>query len=81
MIVYRVQAFIGTDWVSIWTATLTEGRKELANFEGEHEARLDKIDVPPGRNELAAALNLADANHMNFEGELVARTEQLEPTP
>ena len=80
MIVYRVQIVVGTEWMNVWCASLDEGRKELKNFEGEYEARLDKIDVPPGREWLVTALNLADANHTNFEGELVARTEQLEPT-
>lgn len=73
MILYRVQVFIGTDWETLWTSTKAEAQDALDSFEGEHEARLDKIEVPTNREGLAEALNRADANHMNFEGELVAR--------
>ena len=81
VVVYRVQVSVGTEWMNVWMATLDEGQKELAIFDGDYEARLDKVYVMTDREGLAAAMNLADANHTNFEGELVARTKQLEPTP
>ena len=80
MIIYRVQVSVGTEWMNVWMATLDEGQKELAIFDGDYEARLDKVYVMTDREGLAAAMNLADANHTNFEGELIARTKQLEPT-
>jgi hypothetical protein len=80
MIVYRIQVHIGTEWLNIWLPTSAEAKKELATFEkSDHAARLDQIEVGPGREGLCRLLNLADANHMNLEGKLVARTSQLDP--
>jgi hypothetical protein len=80
MIVYRVQVYIGTEWLNIWHPIRTEAKKELATWEREdYQARLDQIEVGPGREGLCMLLNLADANHMNLEGTLIARTSQLDP--
>lgn len=80
MIVYRIQVYVGTEWLNVWHPTVTEAKKDLATFErAAYPARLDQIDVGPGRESLCMLLNLADANHMNLEGELIARTSQLDP--
>ena len=68
MILFRTQVFIGTDWCTIWDTTQAKGKDTLASFDGEHEARLDKMDVPNDKAGLAEALNRADANHMNWDG-------------
>lgn len=74
MICYRVQAFIDTDWVNSWCPTLAEAKSVLKDCARQGwRARLDKVDVPTSREGLCAALNLADANHLNFTGELIAR--------
>lgn len=81
MIVYRIQIYVGTEWLNVWSPRLAEAKRELASFEKSgHEARLDQIEVGSGREGLCQLLNLADANHMNLEGKLIARTSQLEPT-
>ncbi len=78
MHVYRVQAISEpgdeTPWTNQWLPTLALARKNLAEVEKlGWEARLDKINVPAGRDGLCYVLNLADANHTNLEGELIAR--------
>lgn len=77
MILYRLQITAGPDWMTAWFTTVAEGRRELAACEKRKtEARLDKIDVPTDKEGLAWAMNLADANQMNFEGDLIARTKE-----
>jgi len=81
MLIYRVQVYVETEWLNVWHPTTVEARKELATWEKEgYEARLDQIEVGAGREGLCRLLNLADANHMNLEGKLIARTSHLEPT-
>ena len=80
MIVYRIQVYVGIEWLNIWLPRLAEARKELVGWEkGGYAARLDQVEVGAGREGLCALLNLADANHMNLEGRLLARTSQLDP--
>lgn len=76
MIIYRIQTYPGTpDWTNDWYPTQAEGQAALADCtKVETPARLDKIDVPAGREGLCEFLNTANANHMNQEpSELVAR--------
>lgn len=75
MIVYRLQSFPGSpDWANEWHPTKEAGEAALkAATAAELPARLDKIDVPSGREALCEFLNLAGANHMNQNGELIAR--------
>ena len=80
MIVYRIQVHVEGEWLNIWLPRSAKARKELAGWEKDgYEARLDLISVGSGREGLCALLNLADANHMNLSGELIARTSQLDP--
>ena len=80
MIVYRIQVYVGTEWLNIWLPKLAGARTELASFEKSgYAARLDQIEVGAGREGLCNLLNLADANHMNLAGDLIARTSQLDP--
>jgi hypothetical protein len=83
VIVYRIQVHIAGDWLNIWFPLLggpNGANAELAKFErDDFEARLDQIEVGAGREGLCRLLNLADANHMNLEGELIARTSHLDP--
>jgi hypothetical protein len=79
MILYRLQIADDQDWINAWFTTAAEGKTELvACGKRNKEARLDKIDVPTDKEGLAWAMNMADANQMNFEGDLVARTTSKE---
>lgn len=76
MILYRIQIEDGPDWINLWVTTAAQGRKELVACEQRQKvARLDKIDVPTDKEGLAWAMNMADTNQMNFEGDLIARTK------
>lgn len=79
MILYRLQIAEGPDWINAWFTTMAEGKQTLRACQKRGvEARLDRIDVPTDKEGLAEAMNLADANYMNYEGERVARTKELQ---
>lgn len=67
MILYRLQSYPGTDdWANEWHPTAEDGKRALRKAtESELPARLEKIDVPTGREGMCEFLNTADANHMN----------------
>lgn len=75
MLIYRIQAFPPeAPWITIWRPTMPTARTELAKFKSlGHEARIDKVDVPSGREALCYVLNHAHDNHMNLDGELIDR--------
>jgi hypothetical protein len=80
VIVFRIQVHIAGDWLNIWIPWLGGAEANLVSWEKDgYEARLDQIDVGAGREGLCRLLNLADANHINLEGELIARTSHLDP--
>lgn len=78
MIVYRIQATTGDGWVNTFEplkADAIRAGRELAEIYDEPGAvHVDAVNVPDGREGIASALQLADANRMNWPGEEVWRS-------
>ena len=67
MRVYRLQTYPDTDdWTNQFEPTMALAQKALtAATDAEIPARLDELEVEPGREGLCDFLNQAMANHMN----------------
>ena len=74
MIVYRVQASSGETWATQWEPTIDAARKTARGIAaaGFADVHIDKLDVGTGREALVEALNHADTNRINWDGEEVA---------
>ena len=70
MILYRLQASDGETWYTLWFPTLATAKATEKDFDQTvFEVKIDKIDIPSGRDGLALALNNAEVNRMNWPGE------------
>ncbi len=69
MRVYRIQTYPDTeDWANEFLPTLAGAKKALvAATAAELPARVDWLEIEPGREGLCDFLNQAVANHMNQE--------------
>lgn len=76
MIIYRLQTYPGTDdWTNEFIPWRASADKALDKATvAEIPARLDELEVEPGREGLCTFLNQAPLNHMNQEpGRFIAR--------
>jgi len=73
VIVYRTEASTGDGLVHHFDATLEEAKRTRASLvEVYAEVRLERVEIPPGREGIVAALNMATASAVNWEGERIA---------
>lgn len=73
MIVYRTEASTGDGLVNHFDATLAEAKKTRAELADVYaEVRLERVEVPPGREGIVLALNAASASSVIWEGERVS---------
>lgn len=74
MILYRVQAINpeAGEWSTVWVSTQAIAKQTAKDFDTEtYEVKIDKIDIPSGRDGLVLALNHAEVNRINWPGEEV----------
>lgn len=71
MIAYRVQASTGETWATHWETNAAAARKTARGMiaAGMVDVHVDRVDVPTGREGIVEALNHADANRINWDGE------------
>jgi len=72
MIVYRIQVSKGKEWIVQWEPLLAEAKRSFTTYlRAGYEVHLDKIEILSSRDDIAAALNHAQVNRINWPGEQV----------